>query len=81
MTLKMSELKTGQRGTVTEMLNGGEMRRRLLDLGFMHGSTVICAAISPLGDPTAFYIKGTVVAIRKKDASNILVTVVEGAKK
>ena len=73
MTQKMSELKKGQAGIVTELNNTGNIRRRLLDLGFTPGSTVQCLGKSPLGDPAAYYIKGTVIAIRRADSSLITV--------
>lgn len=69
----MSELKKGQYGTVSELRNTGDIRRRLLDLGFTPGSIVGCVGKSPLGDPTAYSVKGTVIAIRKADSEKIII--------
>ena len=73
MTQKLSELKKGQSGKVTELHNTGDIRRRLLDLGFTPGSIVRCTGKSPLGDPTAFSVRGTVIAIRRADSEKIIV--------
>ena len=51
----------------------GENRRRLLDLGFVKGATVSVDILNPLGDPTAFLIKGTSIALRNSQASKILI--------
>lgn len=49
-------------------------RRRLLDLGFVKGSKITALYKSPSKNPTAYLIKGTVVAIRDEDAKNIKIT-------
>ena len=51
----------------------GEKSRRLTDLGLVEGTKVKCVLRSPLGDPYAYKIRGAVVAIRKEDASQIMV--------
>ena len=48
-------------------------RRRLLDLGLIEHTKVMCLGLSPLGDPAAYLIRGAVIAIRAKDSQNILV--------
>jgi DtxR family transcriptional regulator, Mn-dependent transcriptional regulator len=51
----------------------GENRRRLLDLGFVKGAKVGIDLLNPLGDPKAFLIKGTAIALRNNQASKILI--------
>lgn len=51
----------------------GESRRRLLDLGFVKGATIKIDLTNPLGDPTAYLIKGTSIALRKDQATKILI--------
>ena len=50
------------------------MRGRLLDLGFVPGTVVEPIRRSPLGDPTAYRIRGTVIALRSEEGNKILVT-------
>ena len=47
------------------------MRRRLMDLGLTRHTEVMCLGRSPLGDPSAYLIRGAVIAIRAKDSQNI----------
>lgn len=51
----------------------GESRRRLLDLGFVKGSKIKIDLLNPLGEPNAYLIKGTSIALRKELASKILI--------
>jgi ferrous iron transport protein A len=69
----LNSLKKGQTGKVKSILSTGGIRRRLLDIGLVEGTNVECLQKSPLGDPTAYLIRGAVIAIRSEDSSNILV--------
>ncbi|GAB4129126.1 MAG: hypothetical protein Kow0040_04750 [Thermogutta sp.] len=51
----------------------GLQRRRLLDLGFVPGSRVTPEFRSPGGDPTAFRVRGTLIALRRDQAAMIFV--------
>lgn len=51
----------------------GSIKRRLLDLGFIEGATIIPVLQSPAGELTAYEIRGTIIAIREEDARNIIV--------
>lgn len=50
------------------------MRRRLRDIGFCDGEVVECIMKSPLGDPSAYLVRGTLIALRKEDSRFITVT-------
>ncbi len=69
----LNDLSVGEVVQIQEIHTAGGMRRRLQDLGFIKGAQVECVQRSPLGDPTAFFIRGAVVALRAEDASQILV--------
>ncbi len=47
------------------------IKRRLLDLGLIEGSSIIPVLVSPSKDPRAFSIRGTLIALRKEDANLI----------
>lgn len=51
----------------------GDGRRRLLDLGFVKGTEISIDLISPMQNPTAYLVKGTSIALRKDQASRILI--------
>ena len=50
------------------------IRRRLLDMGLIRNTVVQCLGRSPGGDPSAFLIRGAVIAIRAADSQHIWVT-------
>lgn len=70
---KLKDLQQGHRAMVVDIESGDGMRRRLQDLGLIKGSEVVCLKKSPLGDPVAYYIRGTVIALRSEDSSCIQV--------
>jgi ferrous iron transport protein A len=45
----------------------GDTRRRMLDLGIIKNTLIKPVLRSPSGDPTAFEIRGTIIALRKED--------------
>lgn len=66
-------LSEGMCARVTKLKNDGSMRRRLQDLGLIEGTRVKCLQRSPSGDPTAYLIRGAVIALREEDSSKIMV--------
>lgn len=42
-----------------------------MDLGFTEGTVVSVIRKSPLGDPTAYGVRGAVIALRKEEAAHI----------
>lgn len=71
--MSLVNLSPGESAAVKEILCGGGMKRRLLDLGLTQGTVIKCVGKSPMGDPLAFSIRGAVIAIRKEDCRNILI--------
>lgn len=73
MKRRLSTLSVGERGRIVAVTNRGAIHRRLMDIGFTEGTRVECMGRSPLGDPTAYAVKGTVIALRREDAAGIYV--------
>lgn len=69
----MSLLKNGEKAIVDASYNEPAMKRRLFDLGFAPGSRVECIGTAAFGDPKAFLIKNTVIALRCEDSEKIYV--------
>jgi ferrous iron transport protein A len=69
--MSLDELPIGKAGKIAALhLEGGE-RRRLLDLGISIGATIEAVRRSPLGDPTAYRIRGSTIALRQEQACKI----------
>lgn len=73
LPVPLGELLVGSRARVAEVQGGGKHQRRMLDMGFVPGAEVVVVRKAPLGDPVEYRVKDTSVALRKEDASTILV--------
>ena len=69
----LHELGPGQRGRVYELRLDEDMKRRLEDMGFKSGTQIECVYRSPWKDPTAYFIKRALIALREADAKCIIV--------
>ena len=69
----LCDIAPGETAKVRKLTATGTIRRRLLDIGLIENTEVECLGRSPAGDPSAFLIRGAVIAIRSEDCSNILI--------
>lgn len=74
MARTLNQLSPGQSAQVAVVRLSGKLRQRLLDLGFIPGVCVTAVHISPLGDPVAYQVLDTVIALRRHDAAHIEIT-------
>lgn len=70
--MNLNELPLNTVGIIDELNCNGNMRRRLLDLGLVKGTKITPVFKSPSGDPTAYEIRKTLIALRKKDSKLII---------
>lgn len=75
----LNVLKPGQTGRVTNISPRcrGPERRRMMDLGILPGTLVRAEVDSPSGDPTAYRVRGALIALRDEQASFINIQRVE----
>ena len=45
----------------------------VLDMGIIRGAELRAVLLSPFGDPVAYAVKNTMIALRKRDSSEIFV--------
>lgn len=69
----LSTIKLEEEVRVVEIEAEGELRRRFFDLGIIKNTIIEPLYISPFGDPKAYLIRGTVIAIRHDEANKIKV--------
>ena len=74
---RLSELAVGTAAEVVELdsLCRGFSRRRLLDLGLTRDAKIEAALENTFGDPRAFRIRGTLIALREEQAAHVWVKV------
>lgn len=70
---KLSTLLPGQTAEIIAISRAcrGLERRRLMDLGVIPGTKIEAIMRSPSGDPTAYRLRGTTIAIRRRQAERI----------
>ena len=69
----LDQLAPGESAVVVELGSVGPNRRRLMDLGILPGTRITAALRSPLGDPTAYDVRGALVALRWAQAREITI--------
>lgn len=66
--MTLDQLERGDQAVVVGVDGEGPSHRRLLDLGLIPGTTVAVELRSPLGDPTAYRVRGATIALRRGQA-------------
>ena len=79
--MRLSDLKTGEKGVIVKVLGHGGFRKRIVEMGFIKGTTVEVLLNAPLQDPVKYKLLGYEVSLRHDEASMIEVINEEEAKK
>lgn len=79
--MKLSELKTGQKGVIVKVNGHGGFRKRIMEMGFIKGKEIEVLLNAPLKDPVKYRIMGYEVSLRHSEADLIDVISMEEARK
>lgn len=71
--MTLDEVRSGQTVRVLALTTSGAQRRRLMDLGLVPGCEVQAELRSPLGDPTAYRVLGSLIVLREQQARQVTV--------
>jgi ferrous iron transport protein A len=63
------ELREGDQGVIESIGLSGDAGQRLMELGFLPGSSVTAARSAPSGDPLVFRVDGAEIALRRETAA------------
>ncbi len=69
--MKLSELKTGERGVIVKVIGHGGFRKRIVEMGFIKGKTIEVLLNAPLQDPVKYKLMGYEVSLRHDEAELI----------
>ena len=72
----LSSLKSGTKCRVLEIKLPPENRPRLMEMGLLVGTIVELVRFAPLGDPVEIKVRGYHLSLRRHEADQILVSVV-----
>lgn len=70
--VRMNTINPGQSAIVKKINAEENMQRRFLDIGLIDDTKIECIGRSPSGDPSAYLIRGAVIAIRRENCSDIM---------
>lgn len=77
-SIQLHLLQPGQRATIKKINGASALRRRFIEMGIVKGETILIERNAPLGDPVEYFIKGYHLALRKEEAAQIDVVLLEG---
>lgn len=69
--MRLSELETGKSAVIVKVFGHGAFRRRIMEMGFIHGKRVTSILNAPLKDPVKYKIMDYEVSLRRSEASMI----------
>lgn len=76
----LADLRVGEGARLRRVGINGFARRRLFDLGFTPGARVACAFPAAFGEPRAYRVRGTLIALRPEQARRIEVELLPEAE-
>ncbi len=79
--MKLSELKTGDKGIIVKVNGHGGFRKRIIEMGFIKGKEIEVLLNAPLKDPVKYRLMGYEVSLRHSEADLIDVISIDEARK
>lgn len=76
--MRLSELRTGEKGIIVKVMGRGAFRKRIIEMGFIKGKEVTVIQNAPLKDPIHYKVMDYDVSLRRNDAA--LIEVVSAAE-
>ena len=67
----LGDVKVGESSTIVKLHGEGALRRHLMDLGLIKGTSFKVVKVAPLGDPVEVTVRGYELSLRKADAEMI----------
>lgn len=69
--MTLNKVEMNKEVKVKEIKCENNIKRRILDLGIIEGTKIKPVFKSPLGDPTAYEVRGMLLSLREEDSQNI----------
>jgi len=76
MVIKVSELRPGQKGTITSF-NNNDIFLKLMEMGCVPGEDILLEQVAPMGDPISVSVAGYRLSLRLNEAEHIFVELID----
>lgn len=73
--INIRKMQVNQEGTIASVKVGGELGRRIRDMGLVPGTAIRVQGRAPLYDPVALRVKGFTLTLRNNEADHIEVEI------
>jgi len=73
--INLRQMEKLQSGTITSVKVGGELGRRIREMGLVPGTEITIQGRAPLNDPVALRVLGGTLTLRNNEADYIMVEV------
>jgi len=73
--MRLRDLEPGATGTIDKLECRRQLKRRLMDMGVVCGTSFSVERVAPLGDPMELKLNGFNLSLRKEEAGDIWVEV------
>jgi ferrous iron transport protein A len=77
----LAQLREGESGVLDHLDLPEDIARRLMELGFLPGHTIVPARSAPGGNPRVYRVDGSEVALRRETASRLILRPSKGPGK
>ncbi len=75
--LTLADLREGEVGVVDSLDLPEDIALRLMELGFLPGTTVVAGRAAPGGDPRVYRVDGSEIALRRETTKYLLLRLLE----
>jgi ferrous iron transport protein A len=69
-----ANIKFGEKVIINDIDTSNPSHQRIIEIGFTPGQEIELVNVSAFDDPMAFSVRGTLIAMRRKEADCIIVT-------
>ena len=71
--ISLNKVNLNEEYIIVKILSDENIKQRIYDLGLIENTIINALYKSPFNDPVAYLVRGAIIAIRNKDANNIIV--------
>lgn len=75
MKISLRRMAKNQAGVIAAVRVGGDLGRRIRDMGLVPGTEIRVQGRAPLNDPVALRVRGNTITLRNNEADHIEVEV------